>query len=330
MDISIIIVNYNVVNDVIICINSAINTLKDLDYEIFVVDNNSPDRSVEKVQQQFNRVTLIQLKENKGFGYANNKAAAIARGEYLLFTNPDIIFQDNTINELHSFISNNGSVGCAGPLIIRPDGSIQYYYTFFPSTYSRLMQEFGFYETAKQMKKRKFDFLNSNIEKQQPFKVNWVLGACMIIPRRLFTELTGFDDNFFLYEEEVDLLYRMKEYGRDTYFVPTAKVVHNHNTSTSLLGFAFIRYHGFRSIIIYSNKHNRGVKRLFSKMLLTFGILLRYIRGIISNKFRLGNFSSHTVLFYDLLKLNFFKLGFSAKDHSHFVKANSALAKRDQ
>jgi GT2 family glycosyltransferase len=133
------------------------------------------------------------------------------------------------------------------------------------------MQEFGFYERARGMKRRMFDYINKNIKSSNPFLVDWVLGACMIMPRLIFNKLGGFDESFFLYEEEVDLLYRMKKIGFDTYILPGAKVIHNHNTATSKLGFAFIRYHGFRSVIIYSNKHDRNIKKFFSKSLYLLG-----------------------------------------------------------
>ncbi len=330
IDISFIIVNYDVFEDVVNCINSIDNTVEGLSYEIFVADNNSKDRSIERMESMFKNVHLIQLKSNLGFGFASNRAATLARGDYLLFVNPDIIFLKNTIKKLYDFITNNPSTGSAGPLIKRTDGSIQYYYTFFPSVYSRLMQEFGFYETAKKMKKRKFDFLNENVEKKMPFKVDWVLGACMITRRNLFEQLEGFDESFFLYEEEVDLLFRMNNRGMNTYIVPSSEVIHNHNTSTSKLGFAFIRYHGFRSIIIYSNKHDLGFKRFISKFILTFGITYRYLRGIISKKYRLGSLRSHSILFGDLFMLNMTGSAERAKSHRHFEITRLALLEKEE
>jgi GT2 family glycosyltransferase len=192
------------------------------------------------------------------------------------------------------------------------------------------MQEFGFYSTAKKMKKRMFDFLDENVKKGKPFKVDWVLGACMIMPRKLFVDSGQFDDSFFLYEEEVDLLHRFRNSGFNTYFVPQVKVVHNHNTSTSKLGFAFIRYHGFRSIIIYTNKHERGLRKIYGKLLLTFGITMRYLRGIFIKKYRLGNISSHTALFWDLLVLNITGSGERARAHRHFETTKSALVSKNE
>ncbi|HEY3251748.1 MAG TPA: glycosyltransferase family 2 protein [Ignavibacteria bacterium] len=328
MDLSIIIVNYDVFEDVTKCISSINETIKNLSYEIFVVDNNSSDRSIERIDKLFLNVHLINLNENRGFGQANNAAVVHAAGKYLLFVNPDIIFLENTINRLYFYLESNSSAGCAGPLIIRPDNKIQYYYTFFPSAYSRLMQEFGFYERAPAMKRRKYDFINKNIKYGNPFLVDWVLGACMLMPRQIFNRLGGFDESFFLYEEEVDLLYRMKKEGFDTYILPDVKVIHNHNTATSKLGFAFIRYHGFRSVIIYSNKHDRNIKKFFSKLLLSFGVILRFFRGIILTKYKLGNIRTHTYLFWDLFKLNLAKMDNTEKMNSNFKKAQEALSGR--
>lgn len=103
MDLSIIIVNYNVYDDVKKCVISINETIKDLLFEIFVVDNNSTDRGIEQIDKLYKNVRLIKLNENRGFGYANNKAANYAKGKYILFVNPDIIFLKNTINRLYSF-----------------------------------------------------------------------------------------------------------------------------------------------------------------------------------------------------------------------------------
>ena len=326
MDLSIIIVNYNVFDDVCKCITSVNETVHAINYEIFVVDNNSVDRSIERIDKLFQNTYLIALSENRGFGSANNEAARLAVGKYILFVNPDIIFLENTIRRLYDFLETSNSAGCVGPVIIRNDESVQYYYNFFPSMYSRLMQEFGFYTKAPKMKFRMFEFMNENINNGKPFIVDWVLGACMIIKRDLFCKLNGFDEAFFLYEEEVDLLYRMKLLGYNTYMLPDVKVIHNHNTSTSKLGFAFIRYHGFRSIIIFSNKHNKYFKKFFSKLLLAFGVLFRFFRGIFFNKYKLGNLKTHAYLFWDLFKLNLVPGKSTDKMNYNFTIAQRALS----
>ena len=131
------------------------------------------------------------------------------------------------------------------------------------------------------------------------------------------------DDSFFLYEEEVDLLFRAKQLKYNTYIVPESEVIHNHNTSTSKVGFAFIRYHGFRSLVIYSNKHNRGLKKLLSKLMLTLGIIFRYSRGILFNKYRIKSVKVHTLLFWDLLKINWLNIKKSDRLHRHFELLNT-------
>lgn len=190
------------------------------------------------------------------------------------------------------------------------------------------MQEFGFYTRARKMKHRMYNFIDENIKRGDPFLVDWILGACMIMPRKIFNKLRGFDESFFIYEEDVDLLYRMKNIGYNTYILPDIKVMHNHNTSTSKLGFAFIRYHGFRSIIIYSNKHDKNMKKFLSKSLLAFGVILRYLRGIFFTKYKLGNIGTHTYLFWDLFKLNFIHKNDTEKMNSNFRRVEQAVSER--
>ncbi len=322
-DISVVIVNYNVTNDVINCIKSIYKFSSGLRIEIIVSDNHSPDRSIENIQDIFPDIKLVLLNDNRGFGYANNAALEYINGKYILFSNPDIIYKENSIKKLFDFMESNINAACAGPVIKRTDGSIQYYYTFFPSLYSRFLQEFGRYEKADFMKKRMVNFLNDNIKLNKPFNVEWVLGACMLIPAVLFKKLSGFDDSFFLYEEEVDLLFRAKQLKYNTYIVPESEVIHNHNTSTSKVGFAFIRYHGFRSLVIYSNKHNRGIQKLLSKLMLTLGIFFRYSRGLLFNKYRIKSVKVHTLLFWDLLKINWLNIKKSDRLHRHFELLNT-------
>ena len=152
MDLSIIIVNYNVYNDVIDCIASICNNVSKLSYEIIVVDNNSTNREIENLNMIFPQVKLILNRDNNGFGYANNIGIADAIGNYIVLVNPDIIFTDNSIEIMYDFITSNSNIGVVGPVQVKPNSGIEYYYTFFPSIYSRLMQEFRLYMTAPIMK----------------------------------------------------------------------------------------------------------------------------------------------------------------------------------
>jgi hypothetical protein len=275
MDLSIIIVNYNVYNDVKLCIESIFETVNNLDYELIVVDNNSVDRSIEQVSVDFNNIVFIPLKTNKGFGHANNIGMKTARGKVILLVNPDIIFRDSSIETMYNFLTDEASAGVVGPLQIKPGVGKEYYYTFFPSIYSRLMQEFRLYMIAPVMKYRFFRFLDKKIEEGKPFIVDWVLGSCMMIRSEIVRKTSGFDEAFFLYEEETEWQYRILKLGWKTYFDPRAVVLHNHHSSAGKFGTIFVNYHEFRSRIIFDRKRFSGVKLVIRKILIDLALLVR-------------------------------------------------------
>src|SRR4030095_11936919 len=128
MDLSIIIVNYNVFEDVKKCIECIYKTLKNLSFEIIVVDNGSSDKSISDINSFFKDIKLISLAANYGFGYANNIGMKAAFGKYLLLVNPDIIFNDDSIERMFSFLEKNNDAGVAGPVQTKPGEGIEYYY----------------------------------------------------------------------------------------------------------------------------------------------------------------------------------------------------------
>ncbi len=285
MQISIIIVNYNVFNDIVICIKSIAKNLSKIDNEIIVVDNKSTDRSIDKITNAFPFVKYVPLDANHGFGYANNAGMRAASGKYFLLVNPDIIFLDDTIEKLYSYLENNNNAGAAGPVQQKPNEGIERYYPFFPSAYSRLAQEFGLYFNAPFMKSRFNNFWDDNIAKAMPFKVDWVMGSCMMVRRDMYNKLGGFDETFFLYEEEVDWQYRMNKNGWYSVILPECRVLHNHHSSAGKLGTVFVHFHEFRSRIIFSNKHDHFIKRVIRKILTSLALILRIVYTFIAGLF---------------------------------------------
>lgn len=277
MDLSIVIVNYNVFNDVLECIGSINKNIKKLDYEIIVVDNNSVNRDIEKLSEYYPGVKLILNSDNRGFGHANNIGVSKASGDYIVLVNPDIFFTDNSLEIMYEFISNDRNIGVVGPVQVKPNSGLEYYYTFFPSIYSRLMQEFRLYMTAPIMKKRFYNFLDENIKIGKPFEVDWVMGSCMMLQRHLFNESGGFDEAFFLYEEETELEFRIKSSGLHNYIHPGARVLHNHHSSAGKLGVLFVTYQEFRSRIIFDSKRYSGFKYFLRRLLIVFALFLRVL-----------------------------------------------------
>lgn len=203
MDISIIIVSYNTVDLTLKCL-ASLQMTDGLEKEIFVVDNASCDQSVEMIGTQFPSINLIANKDNRGFGAANNQALKKCRGSYIIFLNPDTTVKPDTFQKTVTFMEANQHIGLAGAKILNPDGTLQESVSYkYPG------EKFTSGETSN---------LRGNIA--------CVLGAFMIARKPLLDELQGFDEDFFLYGEDQDLAWRIREKGFSIGYIEDAEVFH--------------------------------------------------------------------------------------------------------
>jgi len=202
MDISVIIVSYNTADLTLRCIASVRSSTGEK--EIFVVDNASTDGSAAAVRKKFPEVPLIENPQNLGFGAANNRALKICRGRYVVFLNPDTVVRPDALSRAVSYMDAHPDIGLAGARILNPDGSPQESISWrYPG------EKFAKDET-----------------KGLPGKIACVLGAFMIARRPLIDELGGFDEDFFLYGEDEDLAWRVREKGFSIGYIEEAEVFH--------------------------------------------------------------------------------------------------------
>lgn len=230
-DISIIIVNYNTYELVLQCIASVIENTSGVLCEIIVVDNNSPDREIEKLNNIYPDVKLILNDENAGFGIANNIGNRYATGKYIFLLNSDTIVIDNSIYYLYKFMSENPRVGaCGGNLCDENLAPATSFTRQMPSIISDI--DYLFYNIFTKFLYGKN--LNYCYE-ESPILINGnISGADLMISKHVFDELDGFDENFFMYYEETDLLFRMRAINYQTYIVPASKIIHLEGASESL------------------------------------------------------------------------------------------------
>jgi N-acetylglucosaminyl-diphospho-decaprenol L-rhamnosyltransferase len=205
--VSALIVNYNSGSHAIECISSLQAQQID-DLEIIVVDNASQDDSVALLRSACdNRITLIESRENLGFGRANNLAAAKARGQFLLLINPDAELHGNdAVSTLVEYLQQNQTMGIAGPEIHEPSKNK---YVLPRKTYP----------SQRQLKFTKG--LNS-----LPGEIAWILGACLIMRKSTFQQIHGFDPDFFLYGEDADICLRVRKAGLAVGYCSAAKITH--------------------------------------------------------------------------------------------------------
>jgi GT2 family glycosyltransferase len=228
--VSIIIVNFNTAELLKNCIKSIKQKTLTVTYEIIVIDNNSSDNSTEMLKELYPDVLLISLKENVGFGKANNLGAKSARGNYLFFLNSDTYLINDAISMLVSFMESNPQCGISGGNITDFSGKpIHSFYKYLPSPFSDIFILFKKIPRLLYGKNWFYNFTDS------PIKVAYITGADMMIGAELFSKLGGFDPEFFLYYEETELTNRIRKAGYYAYSIPGAAIAHKKGSSFQYL-----------------------------------------------------------------------------------------------
>jgi len=223
---SIIIVNWNVKDYLRQCINSIYKETDRISIEIIVVDNASTDCSVDMITKEFPKVRLIRNDENVGFSRANNQGISISNGKYLLFLNPDTIIINKSIEKLYYFLVMNREAVVVGPMILNADeNTIQYQGA---RTFPTLWNEFcGLSEISIHFKNiPSFSYINLDYwDHKESRYVELISGACMMCRKEIVEKINLFDEDYFLYADDVDFCFRMREYG-SIYYLAEAKIIH--------------------------------------------------------------------------------------------------------
>jgi len=272
MDLSVIIVNYNVRQFLENTITSVMRAMEGLEGEVFVVDNASDDGSVEMVELKFPRVCLIQNKENVGFARGCNLGLKRAQGQYLLLLNPDTIVQEDTFHMMLGFFRETPDAGLAGCKILNPDGSFQLpCRRSFPRPWVAFTKVFGL--SALFPKSKLFGKYNlTYLSPDETYEVDAVSGSFLMISREAYEKVGDLDEQFFMYGEDLDWCYRVGRAGFRVYYVHSTKIIHYKGEST--------RRSNLDEIRIFYNAMQLFVEKHFStsvivELFLTVGILFR-------------------------------------------------------
>ena len=212
--------NWNTRDILMDCLNSIYKTVKDIDFEIYVVDNNSTDGSQEAVKKEFPDVMLIENEINTGFAYANNQALRIMQGRFAVLLNSDAVLKEQAIKKLLTFMIATSSAGIAGVQLLNEDSSLQNSIDNFPSTETEIFNK----SILRLFFPDKYPSKNRIYEK--PIEVDSVIGACMMIRKEAIDEVGVFDEDYFIFLEETDWCFRMYKKGWKVFHVPDAEVFH--------------------------------------------------------------------------------------------------------
>ena len=232
IDVSIIIVNYNVRYFAEQCLRSVLAARGDLTIEIFLVDNASADKSIEHLKPLFPEVIFIANKENVGFGKANNMALSQAKGKYLLVVNPDTILQEDSLAAMTQYMEENSRAGVIGPKILNQYGGFEISSKRgLPTPWVAFCRVSGLSALfPKSPTFGRYDLLY--LDEDTPSEVDSLTGSCMLVRKQVYDEVGGFDEMFFMYGEDIDWSYRIKLSGWEVHYAPITKIVHFRGEST--------------------------------------------------------------------------------------------------
>ena len=279
MKLSVIIVNYNVKYFLEVCLHSVQRASAGIDTEIIVVDNNSSDDSCRMVRELFPSALLIENKDNKGFSKANNQAVAIAKGEYVLFLNPDTVMPEDFFGKTLPYMDSHPDAGALGPRLI--DGKGQFApdaKKSFPSLSVAIYKTTGINKLFK-----KSPYFNKyyavHIGEHQTAPVEVLSGCCMLVRRKAMDEAGGpFDEDYFMYCEDVDLSYRIQKAGYQNIYFPDADLIHYKGESTRKMTLSYVRIFN-EALVTFVKKHYSKKDAQLFVLFIKVGIALRAVLG---------------------------------------------------
>jgi len=223
--VSISIVSWNTKDLLRQCLESVFANLDGVDAEVIVVDNASSDSSADMVEREFPQAALIRCASNLGFARANNIAYALSSGKYFLLLNSDTIVLPGAVVGLTRLMDDDPDVGAAAPKLLNPDGSLQRSCSCFPSALTE------FFDAAYLSKllpgNRLFGrYAMSYWDFSEVREVDFAGGSCLMLRRKALEEVGLLDERYFMYTEEADLCYRLKQAGWKVVYTPQARIVH--------------------------------------------------------------------------------------------------------
>ncbi len=295
--VSVVIVNYNVRDFLQNCLQSLYKSSIRNQIEVIVVDNNSSDDSMQMVKTSFPFVHRIKLDENIGFGKANNIAIKKCSAPITLLLNPDTIVEEKTLETMVNYLENNPSVGLAGCKLLNADGSFQLpCRRGFPTPWVSFCKVFGLqtlFPNSSLFAQYNQTFKSEN----ETYSVDAVSGAFMVVRTSILKDVKGFDPDFFMYGEDLDLCFRIQKMGWDIAYVHTTSTIHFKGESTKRSTINENK-HFYKAMEIFATKHFAS-----SDMFLFFLKLGIQIKALV-DKFKQNKLQILST-FIDILVVNF-------------------------
>ncbi|KQX51928.1 glycosyltransferase family 2 protein [Paenibacillus sp. Root444D2] len=285
MDLSIIVLNYKTRDLTLACLESVFSSATSYIYEVILIDNASNDGIIHATTEQYPQVVFIANTDNVGFSRANNQGIRIAQGRYVLLLNSDTIVESDTLDVMLRFMDENPTVGASGCKIVLPDGSLdKACKRGFPTPSASFYYAFGFsklFPNTPRFNQYQLGYLSPD----EAYPIDSLVGAFMLIRREAIDQVGMLDEEFFMYGEDIDWCYRIKEAGWVNYYYPGTQIVHHKGASSRRKPFKII-YEFHRAMILFHNKHYRKKYSWLTNAMVYAGVSLKFILSLVRNKLR--------------------------------------------
>lgn len=262
IEVSVIIVNYNGLKYLKECLESLYKNLEEITFEIIIIDNNSQDASCAFIKNNFPEIKLIESKINYGFGKGNNEAVKTAKGNYLLLINNDTIVLDK-IKTVLNFIKNDNNIGVVGVNMLNNNKEYIPAAGNFPNL-RNMFQLQKLLDLGKEFKKGKFS--------KESYEVDWLTGSFLFLSTETYQKINGFDEDYFMYVEDVDFCKKIANIGLKRIFIPNLNYIH------------FVGFHPKKNPMlikgykIYIQKHFSGLLKPTIYSVLLINLIVKEIK----------------------------------------------------
>lgn len=282
IDLSIIIVNFRTYELTLNAIRSLERSESHYCYEVILVDNDSQDGIAEYVRETHSSVTIIENNENTGFAKANNQGIRIANGRYVLLLNSDTVVQPDTLEVMVSFMDSHPQVGASGCKVVLPNGkldkacrrgfptpSASFYYAFGVSKLFPKVPRFNQYQLG-------------YLDPDECYPIDCLVGAFMLVRREAIDQVGMLDEEFFMYGEDIDWCYRIKQAGWEIYYYPKTYITHYKGASSRRKPFKIV-YEFHRAMWLFHRKHYKKKYLPLVNAMVYFGIVVKCLGALIKN-----------------------------------------------
>lgn len=286
MDVSIIIVNYNTCRLTINAIDSVKRSMTKYRYEVILVDNHSTDHSVKSIKAKHQDIKLIENDQNVGFAVANNQAMKMATGRYILLLNSDTEIRPDTLEVMLEYMDQRPNIGASGCKVLLPNGNLdKACRRGFPTPSASFYYLFGLSKRFPNNPKfTQYHLEHLSHEKEHP--VDSLVGAFMLVRRKAIDEVGLLDENFFMYGEDIDWCYRIKQAGWDIYYYPETSIIHYKGASSSKRKPFKLIYEFHRAMFLFHKKHYQKHYSIFVNFAVYSGIFVRLMISAVKNSLK--------------------------------------------